>query len=117
MLGGLGRVDLVKPPRPKRTGNKKKDRRRLRAWRRTEPRQVIRGTPVHLVSGGAAPGSGIVVATDRPSVLGGSGAAVRIATYGTNPGAMAALVDVLLGRAEALGRLPVEVPGVERRGC
>nr|WP_242680540.1 glycoside hydrolase family 3 N-terminal domain-containing protein [Nocardioides sp. IC4_145] len=113
----LGRVDLVKPPRPERTGNRKKDRRRLRAWRRAEPHQVVRGTPVHLVSGGAAPGSGIVVATDRPSVLGGSAAAVRIATYGTNPGAMAALVDVLLGRAEAPGRLPVEVSGVERRGC
>jgi beta-N-acetylhexosaminidase len=114
----LGRVDLVKPPRPKRTGNRKKDRRRLREWRRTEPRRVVRGTPVHLVGpGGSAPDRGIVVATDRPWVLGTSTARVRLATYGANPGAMAALVDVLLGRADAPGRLPVEVPGVERRGC
>ncbi|WP_222130071.1 glycoside hydrolase family 3 protein [Nocardioides deserti] len=114
----LGRVDLVKPPKPKRTGNKKKDRRRLRAWRRTEPRTVIRGTPVHLVGpGGAAPGAGIVVATDRPWVLGTSAAPVRIATYGATPGAMRALVDVLAGRARAPGRLPVDVRGVDRRGC
>ena len=40
-----------------------------------------------------------------------------IATYGDTPGAMSALVDVLLGRARAPGRLPVDVAGVERAGC
>jgi beta-N-acetylhexosaminidase len=37
--------------------------------------------------------------------------------YGDTPGAMRALVQVLLGRARAPGRLPVPVPGVERSGC
>jgi beta-N-acetylhexosaminidase len=30
---------------------------------------------------------------------------------------MSALVNVLLGRAPAPGRLPVSVPGVARTGC
>lgn len=58
----------------------------------------------------------VVVATDTPYVLGRGKAPVRLATYGSTPGAMAALVDVLLGRRRAPGRLPVDVPGV-RRGC
>jgi beta-N-acetylhexosaminidase len=60
---------------------------------------------------------GIVVAVDRPYVLGASRAPVRIATYGATPGAMRALVDVLLGRHKAPGRLPVPLAGVPRRGC
>ncbi|MEV7428934.1 glycoside hydrolase family 3 protein [Nocardioides sp. NPDC092400] len=114
----LGHVTYVKPPRPQRTGDRKRDRRRLAAWRRIEPRMVVHGTPVHLVGpGGTAPDDGIVVATDRPWVLGTSAAGVRIATYGETPGAMGALVDVLRGEASAPGRLPVPVVGVERRGC
>ena len=57
------------------------------------------------------------MATDTPYVLGRVGAPVRLATYGDTPGAMSALVDVLLGRATAPGRLPVRVAGVERTGC
>lgn len=59
----------------------------------------------------------VAVATDTPYVLGRVSAPVRLATYGDTPGAMAALVDVLLGRARAPGRLPVEVVGVQRDGC
>ncbi|MDP3890624.1 glycoside hydrolase family 3 protein [Nocardioides sp.] len=67
---------------------------------------------------GGAPVSGAVaVATDTPYVLGPSRAPVKIATYGLTPGAMDALVAVLLGEAPAPGRLPVPVEGVERRGC
>ncbi len=106
-----------KPPRPERTGRRKKDRAALQRWRRTDPTRVVRGTPVHLLSSGTAPDSGVVVATDRPYLLGASDAPVRIATYGETPGAMAALVEVLLGRERAPGRLPVDVPGVPRRGC
>ncbi|GHJ60447.1 hypothetical protein NOK12_29650 [Nocardioides sp. OK12] len=113
----LGEVRYEKPPRPESTGRRKKDRAALRRWRRTEPVRVVDGTPVHLLSGGAAPDTGVVVATDRPYLLGGSSAPVRIATYGETPGAMSALVDVLLGRERAPGRLPVDVPGVARRGC
>ena len=76
------------------------------------------GTKVRLLGrgDGAAPGD-VVVALADPYVLGASDAPVRLATYGDTPGAMSALVDVLLGRAEAPGRLPVEVAGVERPGC
>ncbi len=113
----LGEVRYERPPRPERTGRKKRDKAALQRWRRTEPVRVVEGTPVHLVSGGSAPDSGVVVATDRPYLLGASGAPVRIATYGETAGAMAALVDVLLGRERAPGQLPVDVPGVPRRGC
>jgi beta-N-acetylhexosaminidase len=77
-----------------------------------------RGTTVRLVdaSGGATSGD-VVVALDAPYVLGSSSARVAaLATYGDSPGAMDALVAVLLGRATAPGRLPVDVPGV-RPGC
>ena len=78
----------------------------------------LAGTPVHLVGRGEpAPRSGVVVATDTPYVLGRSGGTARLATYGVTPGAMQALVQVLLGRAPAPGRLPVDVPGVARDGC
>ncbi len=77
-----------------------------------------RGTPVTLLGyGDRATHRGIVVAVDRPYVLGSSRAPVRIATYGATPGAMSALVDVLLGRRKAPGRLPVPLAGVPRRGC
>jgi len=59
----------------------------------------------------------VVVALDRPYVLGTGRAPVRLATYGTTPGAMRALVDVLLGRAKAPGHLPVPVRGAPRAGC
>ena len=77
------------------------------------------GTSVRLVSYGGAPAVGdVVVAADTPYVLGRSRARVaKIATYGETPGAMRALVDVLLGRAKAPGHLPVPVPGVARTGC
>ncbi|QNN55026.1 beta-N-acetylhexosaminidase [Nocardioides mesophilus] len=77
-----------------------------------------RGTTVRLIGyGGAAVRGDVVVATDTPYVLGDSAAPVRLATYGDTPGAMRALVDVLLGRAPAPGSLPVEVAGVPRSGC
>jgi beta-N-acetylhexosaminidase len=76
------------------------------------------GTTVRLVDASGGPTSGdVVVALDTPYVLGSSSARVAaLATYGDSPGAMDALVAVLLGRATAPGRLPVSVPGV-RPGC
>lgn len=77
-----------------------------------------RGTTVRLVGSAGGPVTGeVLVALDRPYVLGAARARVRLATYGSTPGAMRALVDVLLGRASAPGRLPVRVPGVPRPGC
>ena len=77
------------------------------------------GTTVALVGyGGAATSADVVVSTDTPYVLGSSGAGTaKIALYGDTPGAMRALVDVLVGRATAPGHLPVRVAGVDRTGC
>jgi len=92
--------------------------RKLAAWTATEDARLSVGTQIGLSAFHDAPVDGdIAVATDSPWVLGAVGAPTRIATYGDTPGAMAVLVEVLLGRAEAPGRLPVTVAGVERRGC
>ncbi len=115
----LGRVDLVKPPRPeiKKSWSKKRKQRVIRRWRRIEPHPVLRGTRIDLVGlGDPVPASDHVVAVDRPFVLAATDAQVRTATYGDGPGPMRALVAFWLGRAPAPGRLPVDVPGV-RRGC
>lgn len=76
------------------------------------------GDTVAFTGYGGGPVTGdVAVATDAPYPLGSSTAPVRIATYGDTPGAMDALVDVLLGEAPAPGRLPVPVDGLPRRGC
>ncbi len=74
---------------------------------------------VSLVGYGAVPAGAndVVVALDRPGVLGGVQARVKLATYGTTPQAFEALVEVLLGDRSAPGRLPIDVPGAERTGC
>jgi beta-N-acetylhexosaminidase len=81
-------------------------------------RKKEKGTVVRLLGYGDPAGRGdVVVALDRPYVLGASRADVKLATYGTTPGALAALTNVLLGRASAPGQLPVPVAGVARTGC
>ncbi len=78
-----------------------------------------RGTTVRLIGFHGKPARGdVVVATDTPYVLGASKARVaKLATFGQTTGAMRALVEVLLGRRSAPGRLPVTVHGVPRDGC
>ena len=78
-----------------------------------------KGTSVSLIGyGGSASRADVVVSLDTPYVLGSSRArAAKIAMYGDTPGAMRALVQVLLGKARATGHLPVPVPGVQRSGC
>lgn len=77
-----------------------------------------KGTTVRLLGHGDAAARGdVVVALADPYVLGASRAPVRLATYGSTPGAVAALVDVLVGEASAPGQLPVPVAGVPRPGC
>ena len=98
-----------------------RERRRTSALGRfvaAEDARLARGTDIGFTGYQDAPHDGeIAVATNTPYVLGSMQAPVRVATYGDTPGAMSALVDVLLGRARAPGRLPVEVDGVERPGC
>ena len=100
---------------------KKRDRRRESALDRfvaAEDARLARGTSIGFTGYQDAAHDGeIAVATNTPYVLGTLGAPVRIATYGDTPGAMSALVDVLLGKATAPGSLPVPVKGVERDGC
>jgi beta-N-acetylhexosaminidase len=121
-------------PAPQRARKEKAEpfERRLRAWREREKRRVAAlsrwtaAEDARLAAGTGVGFSGfqdatydgeVAVATDTPYVLGRVGAPVRLATYGDTPGAMSALVDVLLGRARATGRLPVDVAGVDRDGC
>jgi beta-N-acetylhexosaminidase len=59
----------------------------------------------------------VLVALDRPGVLGRVGARVKLATYGDTATTLSVLVDVLLGKRQAPGRLPIDVPGVGREGC
>ena len=67
--------------------------------------------------GGTPRASDIVVALDRPAVLGRASARVKLATYGETPESIRALADVLMGTRAAPGRLPIDVPGVGRAGC
>ncbi len=77
------------------------------------------GSTVALIGyHGAARRADVVVSMDTPYVLGDShGRTARIALYGDTPGAMRALVAVLLGKAPAPGTLPVRVANVPRTGC
>jgi beta-N-acetylhexosaminidase len=127
------RLARAVPQPERRKGERRKAyRKRLRAWRKAEARREERlaawvaredarlaaGTPVGFTGFHDAPVDGdVAVATDSPWVLGRVSAPTRIATYGDTPAAMDVLVDVLLGRAPAPGRLPVRVGGVERSGC
>lgn len=63
------------------------------------------------------PPAAVVVATDRPYLLGRAKAKVRLASYGSSPIAFRAVVLRLLGKTTAPGRLPVRVKGVVRPGC
>ena len=121
-------------PRPERRKGegRRAFRKRVARWKRAEARRIRRlddwtaredarlaaGTQVGFTGFHDAPVDGsVAVATDSPWVLGRVGAPTRIATYGDSPGAMQALVDVLVGAAPAPGRLPVRVAGVSREGC
>ncbi len=77
-----------------------------------------KGPVVALTDGShKVPPAAVVVAVDRPYVLGRTRAGVRFATYGNSPAALRAVVRRLLGRTTAPGRLPVRVKGVPRVGC
>ena len=76
-----------------------------------------RGTRVVLATRGRPARAGVLVALDRPDLLARSTAPVRVATYGSTPGAMDALVGFLVGGGSAPGKLPVRVPAIPRTGC
>lgn len=120
------------PPKRKKKESRKAYVKRKKAWKKRERRRasalnrfvaaedarLAKGTSIGFTGYQDAPHDGeIAVATNTPYVLGTLRAPVRIAAYGDTPGAMTALVDVLLGKAKAPGSLPVPVTGVERDGC
>jgi beta-N-acetylhexosaminidase len=106
------------PPARLANANTRRERQRLAVWTAEEEARLASGTSIAFTGYGDGPVSAdVAVATDTPYVLGRSRAPVRIATYGDTPGAMASLVDVLLGDVPAPGRLPVVVTGVPGRGC
>ena len=128
-------ASLVKaepPPKRKKKESRRAFTKRKKAWKKRERKRasaldrfvaaedarLARGTNIGF-SGyqDAAHDGEIAVATNTPYVLGTVSAPVRIAAYGDTPGAMSALVDVLLGKAKAPGSLPVQVAGVEKTGC
>lgn len=98
-----------------------RERRRradLAAWQAAEQSRLDRATTIGFTGFGSSPVAGeIAVTTTTPYALADLRSRVRIAAYGNTPGAMSALVDVLLGDAEAPGRLPVSMPRLSRRGC
>ena len=84
--------------------------RRWSGFVAAEDARLARGTSIGFTGYQDAAHDGeIAVATNTPYVLGTVRAPVRIAAYGDTPGAMSALVDVLLGKAKAPGSLPVPV--------
>ncbi|KAK0528110.1 hypothetical protein OC834_000381 [Tilletia horrida] len=62
-------------------------------------------------------GTTIAVALDTPYVLNTTSASTRVALFGQTPQAFQALVDVLTGKAQGSGRLPVTVNGLQRASC
>jgi beta-N-acetylhexosaminidase len=116
-----GKKERAKAYDRRRRAWKARERRRTAAlarWTAAEDARLAAGTGIGFTGFQDATHDGeVAVATDTPYALGSVSAPVRLATYGDTPGAMSALVDVLLGRAKAPGRLPVEVAGVERTGC
>ncbi len=124
-------TDAEPAPRKKKKEKPKVFAARKRAWaarerhRKNRLNRFIAAEDTRLAAGtnigfsgypsGAYDGE-IAVATNTPYVLSSLGAPVKIATFGNTPGAMSALVEVLLGHAKAPGSLPVPVPGV-REGC
>ncbi|HEX6234507.1 MAG TPA: glycoside hydrolase family 3 N-terminal domain-containing protein [Jiangellaceae bacterium] len=96
------------------------DRNRLADAARAAGLAVGTGDVVRLLGAlPPEPGSGdVVVSLDTPYALADSTATTaKIALYSRTPDAFRALVDVLTGAETAAGRLPVDVPGVERDGC
>jgi beta-N-acetylhexosaminidase len=101
-------------------GGTETDRQRFTAAAAAAGLTTGSGDVVRLLGRPTAAGSGdVVVALDAPYGLGRSAATTaRLALYGRTPQAFHALVEVLLGKAAATGRLPVHVDGLPAEaGC
>ncbi len=80
------------------------------------------GTIVHLVGYGDGAAdlradAAVTVAMDTPYVLGQAKSPTLLATYSSSRASMAALADVLAGKAAPRGRSPVKVTGLPATTC
>lgn len=80
------------------------------------------GSAVHLIGYGDAKGdlskdAAVTVAMDTPYLLAQSDSKALVATYSSSDLSMAAVAQVLAGKAKAVGRSPVEVAGLPRSTC
>ena len=99
-------------------GGTSTDRERLRAAADAAGLGTGAGDLVVLMGAGSTASGDVVVALDTPYGLARSSAATAsLALFGRTPQAFEVLVDVLTGRAEAPGTLPVRVDGARRQPC
>ncbi|MGY5317981.1 glycoside hydrolase family 3 protein [Neomicrococcus lactis] len=92
------------------TGGDARDRARLTRAAKAAGLSVGGGTSVALLGNGSVTANAdVVVALDAPYGLSRSQAESKVALYGRTTGAFEALVDVLTGKSEAKGKLPVKV--------
>lgn len=80
------------------------------------------GAVVHLVGYGDTvrdlrDDAAVTVAVDTPRLLQRARSPVLLATYSSSSASMAALAEVLAGRARPTGRSPVAVPGLPATAC
>jgi beta-N-acetylhexosaminidase len=80
------------------------------------------GAVLHLVGYGDTVGelrddAAVTVAMDTPYLLGRARSKALLATYSSSAVSMAALAEVLAGRAKPVGRSPVAVAGLPATSC
>jgi beta-N-acetylhexosaminidase len=86
------------------------------------PVQAAGGSVVHLVGYGdrrieLSADATITVAMDSPYLLASARSPMLLATYSSSALSMAALADVIAGKAKPTGRSPVAVPGLRASSC
>lgn len=106
------------------SGGRAKTRAALTAALRAAGVEVVAsgGGVVHLVGYGDTAGdlrddAVVTVAMDTPYLLGRTRSQVLLATYSSSSVSMAALAEVLAGRAKPTGRSPVAVAGLPDTSC
>jgi beta-N-acetylhexosaminidase len=86
------------------------------------PVRAAGGTVVHLVGYGDRatdldPAAAVTVMMDTPYLLSAARSPTLVATYSSSALSLAALANVLAGKAKAPGHTPVAVPGLPRSAC
>lgn len=124
LRGPCGGAVVTGPIRVTTSGGRNQQRDWLREALRSRGATVVDsgGARVHLVGYGdaredLADDASVTVAMDTPYSLASATSPYLLATYSSTKASMEALASVLLGKAGAPGRSPVEVPGLPRSTC